>query len=143
MELEGAKRCFRFLNQAGMNISVFISDRHRGIAKWLRECHKNTLHLYDIWHVCKGICKDIISVSREKGCEGLKMWIKAIRNHIHWSASSTQEGFGDLIVAKWQSLMRHINNKHSDHPNSLYPECAHGPLEDNRKWLQIGIKQIK
>ena len=36
MELEGAKRSFNFLQTAGVAIKVFISDRHRGIAKWIR-----------------------------------------------------------------------------------------------------------
>jgi len=31
-ELEGAKRCFSYLKQAGVTIKVFVSDRHRGIA---------------------------------------------------------------------------------------------------------------
>lgn len=53
MELEGAKRCFGFLHQLGLNISVFVSDRHRGIAKWIRETCTNTSHFYDIWHVAR------------------------------------------------------------------------------------------
>lgn len=31
-------------------------------------------------------------------------------------ATSTSQGFGDLIVAKWTSYLRHVNNKHSNHP---------------------------
>ena len=35
MELEGAKRCFSYLKKCGLAINIFISDRHRGIAKWI------------------------------------------------------------------------------------------------------------
>ena len=40
MELEGAKRAFLFLQSAGVAVKAFISDRHRGIAKWIRECQR-------------------------------------------------------------------------------------------------------
>ena len=29
------------LTVAGLSIPIFVSDRHRDIAKWLRECHPN------------------------------------------------------------------------------------------------------
>ena len=46
MELEGAKRCFSFIQEkAKLSIPVFISDRHSGISKWIREQHPNTKHL--------------------------------------------------------------------------------------------------
>ena len=37
MELAGAKQCFSFLEAGGVKIKKFISDRHAGIAKWVRE----------------------------------------------------------------------------------------------------------
>ena len=49
MELEGAKRSFNFLQTAGVAIKVFISDRHRGIAKWIRESQAGCSHFFDIW----------------------------------------------------------------------------------------------
>ena len=39
MELEAAKLCFTNLRKDGLEITVFVSDRHRGIAKWIRESH--------------------------------------------------------------------------------------------------------
>ena len=76
MELEGAKRAFSFLESVGLSISVFISDRHRGIAKWIRECKPSTAHYFDIWHVAKSIGKTILKLSKEKGCEKIKEWMK-------------------------------------------------------------------
>ena len=137
MELEGAKRCFTFLKQLGLTISVFVSDRHRGIAKWIREACKDTTHYYDIWHVARSITKKLLKASKEKGSIAIKDWMKGIRRHLYWSATSTKPGFGDLILAKWNSFMRHVANKHTDHPNPLYNKCNHGELQP-RKWIKTG-----
>ena len=48
MELEGAKRSFAYLKQCEVNIKTFISDRHRGIAKWIRSSQRSTAHFFDI-----------------------------------------------------------------------------------------------
>ena len=137
MELEGAKRCFHFLSMANLSIPVFVSDRHRGIAKWIHSMHPNTVHFFDIWHVAKAISKKMLKASQEQGCEPIKEWMKAVRNHLYWCATSTRPGFQELIIAKWQSFMRHVANKHEGHPNSLFPKCAHEELEP-RKWIKIG-----
>ena len=41
--------------------------------------------------------------------------MKGVRSHVYWCASSTKQGFENLILAKWNS-MRHVANKHQDHP---------------------------
>ena len=71
-------------------------------------------------------------------CETLVCWIKGIRNHLYWSAMSTKMGYGEMIVAKWKSIVRHLTNKHENHPDELFQKCAHGELED-RMWLQVGM----
>ena len=43
---------------------------------------------------------------------------------MYWCAMSTKEGFGDMIVAKWKSLIRHISNKHTDHDDP-YSKTGH------------------
>lgn len=136
-ELEGAKRCFSYLQQLGLSIAIFVSDRHRGIAKWIRETCVNTIHYYDIWHVARSITKKLLSASKEKGCERIKYWLKGIRRHLYWCATSTKAGFQSLIIAKWTSFMRHVADKHMDHPDPLYKQCNHGELE-RRKWIKIG-----
>lgn len=137
MELEGVKRTFSFLEQLGLVISVFISDRHRGIAKWIRETHLATKHFYDIWHVARSITKRMLKASKEKGYEVIKDWMKGVRNHVYWCATSTKQGFEDLIIAKWNSFMYHVTNKHRDHPDELFKNCAHEEL-DERKWIKLG-----
>ena len=47
-ELEGAKRPFKALKDDGVYIKTFVSDRHRGITKWIRETQKDTCHFYEI-----------------------------------------------------------------------------------------------
>ena len=66
MELEGAKRSFSYLKSVGLSISVFISDRHRGIAKWIRECQLGCSHFFDIWHIARSIGKAMIRSSKKK-----------------------------------------------------------------------------
>ena len=82
MELQGAKNCFDFLRRTGVAIAVFISDRHRGIAKWIRESQSGTSHYYDIWHVARSIAKKLLKASKDKGCEAIKDWIKVLQNHL-------------------------------------------------------------
>ena len=137
MELAGAKRCFQFLKDAGLKITAFISDRHLGIAKWIRESEKKTVHYNDLWHVSKGLMKRILNAGKEQGNEIILVWQKAIKKHLYWSAGSTTQGFGDLIVVKWKSLIRHIADNHHDHSDPLYEKCAHGELEP-RDWIYVG-----
>ena len=136
MELDGAQHCFTFLKE-GLQIPIFISDHHKGIAKWICTSERGTKHFNDLWHVSKGLSKKIRKASKENGCGILNDWMKGIRNHLYWSAMSTKMGYGEMIVAKWKSIVRHVTNKHDDHPDQLFKACAHGELEE-RLWLQVG-----
>ena len=138
MELEGAKRSFHFLSIMGLPIRTFISDRHRGIAKWIRECQPNTRHFFDIWHIARSIGKAMLKASKFVGCDRIKDWMKAVRNHLYWSATSTALGFEEMIVAKWKTVVQHIANRHVDHPDPLFKVCAHGEYIEKRKWIKIG-----
>jgi solute carrier family 8 (sodium/calcium exchanger) len=92
MELEKPKRCFTYL--LGITkISKFISDRHRGIAKWIRTCHPAVKNYYDIWHIAIAVIKKMLKTSKEKGCEIISQWTRGVRNHIYWCSTSTNEGF--------------------------------------------------
>lgn len=134
----GAQQCFKRLKEEKLDLSTFISDRHVGIAKWIRTNQENTCHFYDIWHVARSICKKVIKAGRDKGMQKLAKWVKGIRRHLYWCVMSTRQGFGALIAAKWVSIMRHMANKHDGHENPLFPACAHQELE-RRKWLKIGM----
>lgn len=138
MELEGAKKCFTYLKPI-TKMSEFISDRHRGIAKWMRNSHPTIKHFFDIWHIVKSVVKKMLKVSKEQGCQVIAEWTRGVRSHIYWCATSTKTGFQKLILAKWTSFYRHVEDKHTDHPNDLYKQCNHGNLED-REWIKNGKK---
>ncbi|XP_065054110.1 uncharacterized protein LOC135682938 [Rhopilema esculentum] len=55
-----------------------------------------------------------------------------MRRHIYWCCTSTKEGFGELVVAKWKYFFYH-----KGHPNELSTKCSHGEL-GKRKWIKIG-----
>ena len=81
----------------------------------------------------RSISKKLLKASKEKGYEKLKVWMRDVRNHLHWCVTSTLQGFGDLLLAKWKSFMCHVNSKHKDHPDALFTECAHVLPEDGLK----------
>ena len=137
MDLLGLKQCFEHLKNANLQISYFISDRHKSVGKWSRTTQPETTHFHDLWHVAKSITKQLLAVCKEKGNEAIRFWVKGIRSHLYWSVLSTQQGFGDLIVAKWTSIMGHISNKHDEHPNPLFAKCAHGDIAP-RQWIPKG-----
>ena len=60
------KKCFEHLNNRGLQISSFVSDRHRGIAKWIRELCPNKMHFHDLWHISKSIKKQLLKAGNEK-----------------------------------------------------------------------------
>ena len=139
MELLGGQKCFHFIQNTGLTIRNFISDRHTGIAKWIRTSQPETNHYHDLWHVSKSITKQLLKASKEKGNEPITAWIKGIKKHLYWCATSTKQGFGELILAKWKSFARHVTDKHSDHPDLLFKECAHAEIEP-RDWIYKGKK---
>ena len=121
MELKGCQDCFAFLKAAGLTIALFISDRHRSIAKWIREQQPATEHFFDIWHVAKSVSKKLLQVGKESGCELLVKWQKAI---------TICTG-----VLPPPSLLRHVCNKHDNHPDHVFRQCVHGPTS-RRHWLE-------
>ena len=141
MELEGCKRSFQFLKLLGVSMSVVISDRHRSIAKWIHEACPSTKHYFDIWHVARPITKKLLKASKEKGCEVISNLIRGISKHLYWCTTSSKPRFGSLISAKWHSFLRHVADKHKNHPDTLYSECNHGHLE-RRKWFKVGNVQF-
>ncbi|XP_061891520.1 uncharacterized protein LOC133641655 isoform X2 [Entelurus aequoreus] len=135
MEMEGLKRMVELLISWDLDVGVLVTDRHRQIAKWIRENMPNTRHCYDIWHVAKSIGKKLKAIYKHKDCEDLKPWVLSIINHLYWAAVSTPPGEGGLLVAKWKSVERHIQNIHKDH-GDLFPICTHGQLQRQKKWLK-------
>ena len=137
MELDGAKKCIAFIEKNSLPIKALITDRHKGLAKWMREKHPEIIHFFDIWHIAKSLCKELLKASKEKGCDIIKDWMTGIRNHLYWCATSTTEGFSQLIVEKWKSIMYHVSNRHDVFPYKHFKKCAHEEVS-KKKWIKLG-----
>ena len=85
------------------------------------------------------IHKVLTKISKEKECEHLAEWIKPCGNHLMWSATSTPSGEGEFILAKFESFLSHIVNKHADLPNGIFNKCAHRETISDRRWLEEGM----
>ncbi|XP_012712054.2 uncharacterized protein LOC105920934 [Fundulus heteroclitus] len=139
MEKEGLKRCLDLLRRKDVEVDYIVTDRHPQVQKFLRE--QKIQHFYDAWHVEKGLTKKLTKIGKEKDCELVQKWVRSIRNHIYWTATSSTSGPEKL--AKWQSLVNHIQDVHThDHP--LFPQCLHPEpaSEKKKKWLQPGSKAL-
>lgn len=141
MELEGLKRCFKYLDQHNISVKTFVSDRHTSIAKWMRtdpDRKDITNHYFDLWHIAKGLSKKLLKLSKCSGCEIVRPWMRSIKRHLYWCVLSTKQGYGKLVVAKWQSVIRHIANVHTDHNSPLFPNCLHDKNIEDRLWIPQG-----
>ncbi|XP_058606125.1 uncharacterized protein LOC131523619 isoform X2 [Onychostoma macrolepis] len=135
MEKEGLKRCLDHLEANSLAVEYITTNRHPQIQKFLRE--RKIVQFYDVWHFEKGLYKKLDKLSQKKGCEILKKWLRSIKNHVYWSATSSTSG--PEKVAKWTSLLNHIQNIHI-HENPEFPKCAHPDQasRDPKKWFQTG-----
>ncbi|XP_016361867.1 uncharacterized protein LOC107703658 [Sinocyclocheilus anshuiensis] len=135
MKKEGLKRCLDHLEANGLAVEYIITDRHPPIQKFLRE--RNIVQFYDVWNFEKGLSKKLDKLSQKKGCEILKNWLHSIKNHVYWSVTSSTSG--PEKVARWTSLLNHIQNIHI-HQNPEFPKCAHPDKvsRDPKKWFQPG-----
>lgn len=142
MELEGFKRVMQYVTDQGLEVSKLVTDRHRQLAKYVREKHSGVNHMFDVWHVAKGIQKKVHALAKQKDCEVLFKWERSITNHLYWVAASSRDDEEELKVAKWKSLGNHIQGIHDGH-SEIFPKCLHGDLEGQgvrKKWLKPGTK---
>ncbi|ELT90196.1 hypothetical protein CAPTEDRAFT_205652 [Capitella teleta] len=65
---------------------------------------KDVDHRFDVWHIAKSFKKKMLALSARKGCSEFQGWIKSVVNHLYWVASSTPDGNGPLMLAKWLSI---------------------------------------
>ncbi|XP_057201463.1 uncharacterized protein LOC130561273 isoform X2 [Triplophysa rosa] len=135
MEKEGLKRSLELLEARGVTLDCIVTDRHPQIQKFLTE--KNVTQFYDVWHIEKGISKQLDKIAKLKGCEKLRKWLPSIKNHIYWTAASSTTG--PERVAKLTSILNHVQDKHT-HEDPNFPACLHaqGKSRNKSKWLAAG-----
>ncbi|XP_056100848.1 uncharacterized protein LOC130079563 [Rhinichthys klamathensis goyatoka] len=135
MEEEGLRRSLDLLEESGVKLDCVVTDRHPQIRKFLKDRKIN--HYYDVWHMVKGLSKKLEKISREKDCSLVKKWRKSITNHLCWSASGADSG--PERVAKWTSIMNHIQDIHT-HSDPAFPRCQHEQRvsKDHSKWFHPG-----
>lgn len=98
----------------------------------------NTLHIDAFLFV--GLKKKLFALVKEKDCDCLGEWAQSIVNHLYWSVVSTPSGEPDVVVAKWESVLNHVVNRHT-HSNQHFPKCIHRRLrgrESQKKWIKPG-----
>ncbi|CAM4306824.1 unnamed protein product [Leuciscus chuanchicus] len=139
LEKEGLIRSLEFLEKSGVKVASLVTDRHTQVQKFVREQKPDIDHFCDVWHLCKALTKKMNAMSKEKDRNKVKIWRKSIKNHLYWSASGSSNG--EETVAKWTSLLNHIQNVHV-HENPLFPKCLHPPSTDKNKWLKPATKAI-
>ncbi|CAN7948784.1 unnamed protein product, partial [Ixodes hexagonus] len=132
MELEGLKRSLSFLEAKGTTVELLITDRHVQGKAFMKKEKPDIRHEFDVWHVSKGVKKELLAAMRSPTCAELALWSRPVQNHLCWAAASS-EGNPDLIVPKWLSVLNHVRDIHN-HRDSRFSSCAHGELEP-RDWL--------
>ncbi|KAM7298679.1 uncharacterized protein ISCGN_019255 [Ixodes scapularis] len=140
MELEGLDRSLTYFAKEDLTVEVIVTDRHMQVSAYMKREHPLIQHRFDLWHVSKGIKKKIVALAKSPRHKSLERWLETITRHLYWCAR-TSNGQGDLILAKWTSITRHISDVHH-HVNPLHPACLHGNLTD-RLWIEEGTETFK
>ncbi|KAG0445208.1 hypothetical protein HPB47_018466 [Ixodes persulcatus] len=135
MELEGLKRTLLICEANGLTVGGIITDRHSMIKSFLATWYPQIRHMFDCWHVAKGIKKRMVSAGKLKSLVGLQDWVQATVKHLYWCAESS-DGVPEEILPKWTFLAGHVADLH-EHADPLYPRCQHGDL-GKKKWLPEG-----
>ncbi|KAG0419115.1 hypothetical protein HPB47_004353 [Ixodes persulcatus] len=132
MEKEGLIRCLAFTREKELSVQSLTTDRHRCIAKHMREKEPAVRHYFDVWHVSRSVKKGLSSASKSRDCGSNAEWVQPAVNHLYWCAVASR-GDPDLLVGAWTSMTRHVVDIHTDHPG-IYAQCLHDPDRDG-DWL--------
>ncbi|KAF3833164.1 hypothetical protein F7725_026829, partial [Dissostichus mawsoni] len=122
-----------FRHQRLYTIPTIVQARENEQARIIRELKKMGGGL-----ILSGLGKALDAAAKERECEDLKLWRPAIIYHLYWTASSTPDGDPDVMEAKWQSMVNHVQDIH-EHGTPAFPCCAHPPLEGearDKEWLE-------
>lgn len=77
-----------------------------------------------------------------KSCQVLGRWRQAIVRHFYWAVMTTEAHLGAVKLAKFQTFLSHVINKHQNLPNKIFNKCAHGAITVPKVWLSKGKEII-
>ena len=143
MEKEGLRRSLNYLLERDVSINTIATDRHKGVGALMKADYPYITHQYDVWHLAKGVVKQLTQKGKLKHCERLLPWIQSISNHLWWAAQ-TCNGDAQLLTEKWTSIVYHISNVHEwdGGEGSVFNKCVHPTLppeeQRSKKWLRSG-----
>jgi THAP domain len=127
----------RLVVDESIPITLFLSDRHRGIGLLMRTKFPDIMHEFDVWHMAKSLMKKIQASTKQSTV--IPEWHRSIRNHLWWS-SKTCDGNADLLVEKFQSLMHHVCDEHSwEGEGNLFNKCEHTQLDEEERATKMWI----
>ncbi|XP_064639563.1 uncharacterized protein LOC135495074 isoform X3 [Lineus longissimus] len=132
--------CRVALRTLGTAVMVMAICENQHQQEWTSQPFKGQLPIGNLL-LAAGVKKKMDNIAKKyKLCRILAKWSQSVSNHIFWCAASSN-GNGDLVEAKWLSILNHVADVHDGH-GDLYPKCLHGPLED-REWIKKGSKAHK
>ena len=99
---------------------------------------KQDRHYQDTFLSTSEITKILLALSKIKGNEIISEWITPCTNHFYWSATTTIDGDGRVILAKFMVFLNHVTNVHEHLQNPLFNKCDHGKNVRPKKWIPIG-----
>lgn len=112
-------------------------------------------HQLDAWHCSKNLTKKLTAKANTKGCEALMQWIRAISNHLWYSASTCKKNaqllkwvkvihnalkcssFQFFFREKWLSVLHHVAGVHSWSGGQKFNKCDHGPMSDAPPGMEV------
>lgn len=126
----------RLSKSFGLKFVLFLTDRHTGVRKLMKDMFPKIIHEFDIWHLCKSLVKKLSTIL--KSMPMLHEWKQSVINHI-WYCCETCKCDENLLIEKYKSLLNHICNKHEWNDGTQLSGCSHQPLPAGelrfKKWL--------
>ena len=92
-----------------LDIAKFVNDRHKGIAKMIREQYPDIFHGYDVWHMAKNLRKKLNKAAKKHPKIGA--WNSQFVNHLWWCAENCGKN-PELLVEMFHSSLFHVLNIH-------------------------------
>ena len=125
-------------------VELLAIETYPSIAKYMIE-RKFKKHEYDLWHDTKSVKKKQFKKMVKKGRKDLVEWMKAITNHLWWSAN-TCAGDVKKLKESWLLLKYHIVNKHIWKAGEKQYSCNCLPLSEENitktKWQSLVVQPI-